>query len=95
MRLIDADVLSEYIKEEIKQDRPDDFKIRNIQRIIEDMPTAYNVENVVERLNTMYDNYAKRKKESYEEQDWENFDIFSHTNEGIYMSINIVKNGYR
>lgn len=65
MRLIDAYVLSEYIKEEIKQDRSDDFKIRNIQRIIEDMPTAYDPEKVVAELEEISEIYCKEycKKE--------------------------------
>lgn len=51
MRLIDADALSEYIQEELKQDRAVYFKIKNIQRFIEDMPTAYDVEKVISELD--------------------------------------------
>ena len=49
-RLIDRNVLLEFVKEELKQDRPYDLKIRNIQRFIEDMPTAYDIEKVVAEL---------------------------------------------
>lgn len=59
MRLIDADALSEYIQEELKQDRPVYFKIKNIQRFIEDMPTAYDVEKVVEELEDILNKSEK------------------------------------
>ncbi len=49
--------LLDFLKEEIKQDRPDDFKIRNIQRYIEDFPTVDEkeiirkpMERILERL---------------------------------------------
>lgn len=62
-RLIDADALIEFVKEELKQDRPHDFKIRNIQRFIKDMPTAYDVEKVVKQLEeetiALEDNYGE------------------------------------
>ncbi len=45
--LISKKVVLDFIKEEMKQDRPNDFKIRNIERFIEDLPTAYDVEKVV------------------------------------------------
>ena len=35
----------------MKQDRPDDFKIRNIERFINDLPTAYDVEKVIEKIS--------------------------------------------
>lgn len=41
--LISRSALIEFVKEELKQDRPYDFKIKNIQRFIEDIPTAYDV----------------------------------------------------
>lgn len=50
MRLIDADLFMDFIKEELKQDRPDFIHIRNIIRILEDLPTAYDVDKVVEQL---------------------------------------------
>lgn len=43
--LISKSKLIEFIQEEIKQDRPDDFKIRNIQKFIYDMPTVDNVDD--------------------------------------------------
>lgn len=53
MRLIDADLFMDFIKEELKQDRPDDFHIRNIIRILEDLPTAYDVDKIVEHLEEL------------------------------------------
>ena len=51
--LISRSALIEFVKEELKQDRPYDFKIKNIQRFIEDMPTAYNVDAVVAELGNI------------------------------------------
>jgi hypothetical protein len=51
--LISKKEVLDFIKKELKQDRPDDFKIRNIQRFIEDLPCAYNVEKVVEEMNKL------------------------------------------
>lgn len=51
--LISRSALIEFVKEELKQDRPYDFKIKNIQRFIEDMPTAYNVDAVVAELEKL------------------------------------------
>lgn len=50
MRLIDADLFLEFINAEMKQNRPDDLHIRNITRVLEDLPTAYDVDKVVEQL---------------------------------------------
>ena len=49
--LISKKVVLDFIKEELKQDRPDDFKIRNIERFINDLPTAYDVEKVIEKIS--------------------------------------------
>jgi len=48
--LISKRAVLEFIQEENKQDTPDDFKIYTIQRFIQDMKPAYNMEAVVERL---------------------------------------------
>lgn len=82
MRLIDADALSEYIQEELKQDRPVYFKIKNIQRFIEDMPTAYDVEKVVAELDDILN-----KSEKY-------FNDFSQGQVLAYLhAIDIVRKG--
>ena len=50
MRLIDADLFLEFINAEMKQNRPDDLHIRNITRVLEDLPTAYDIDKVVKEL---------------------------------------------
>lgn len=50
MRLIDADKFMDFIKDELKQDRPDNIHIRNIIRVLEDLPSAFDVDKVVEQL---------------------------------------------
>lgn len=52
--LISRSAVLNFIKEEVKQDRPEDFKIRNTQRFIEDIPTAYNVDAVVAEIQKAY-----------------------------------------
>lgn len=49
-RLIDADKFMDFIKDELKQNRPDDIHIRNIIRVLEDLPSAFDVDKVVEQL---------------------------------------------
>lgn len=48
------------------------------------------IENLIGRLEEIYNRNDKAKKEAYEEQDWERFDLFTHRNEGVYTSISIV-----
>ena len=50
MRLIDADKFMDFIKDELKQDRPDNIHIKNIIRVLEDLPSAFDVDKVVEQL---------------------------------------------
>lgn len=50
MRLIDADKFMDFIKDELKQDRPDNIHIRNIIRVLEDLPSVFDVDKVVEQL---------------------------------------------
>ena len=67
-RLIDADLFMDFIKEELKQDRPDEIHIRNIIRFLEDLPTAYDVDKVIEQLEEDADvisiphNFSIKKK---------------------------------
>lgn len=60
MRLIDADHFLNFIKEEMKQDRPDDMHLNNIIRVLKDLPTAYDVDKVVEELEEQAEQYRKR-----------------------------------
>lgn len=50
MRLIDADHFLNFIKSEMKQDRPDDMHLSNIIRVLEDLPTVYDIDKVVEEM---------------------------------------------
>ena len=54
-RLIDADKFLDFIKSELKQDRTDEKHLENIICVLENLPTAFDVEKVVKQL----------KKESY------------------------------
>ena len=49
------------------------------------------MERIVERLEEEYDQVDKFKKESYEDKDWERFDMYSYENRGIYKATAIVK----
>lgn len=48
------------------------------------------MQNIVERLEEEYHEIDKSKKESYENGDWERFDMFTDLNRGIYKAIAIV-----
>lgn len=48
------------------------------------------IEKILERLETLYSMNEKTKKNAYEEQDWEKFDLFMHRNEGVYFATKIV-----
>ena len=54
-RLIDADKFLDFIKSELKQDRTDEKHLENIICVLENLPTAFDVDKVVKQL----------KKESY------------------------------
>ena len=49
------------------------------------------IEKMIGRLEELYNSNDKMKKKAYEEQDWENFELFTHGNEGVKESIEIVK----
>ena len=53
--------------------------------------TRKPMKRIVERLEEEYHEIDKSKKESYENGDWERFDMFTNLNRGIYKSIEIVK----
>ena len=48
------------------------------------------IEKLIGRLDELYDINDKAKKEAYEERDWEEFDLYMHRNEGVYMATAIV-----
>ncbi len=48
------------------------------------------IEKLIGRLEELYNSNDKMKKKAYEKQDWENFELFTHGNEGVKESIEIV-----
>ena len=48
------------------------------------------IDKLIGRLEEIYNRNDKAKKEAYEEQDWEYFDLFTHRNDGVYTSISII-----
>ena len=66
MRLIDADELIDYFYYGI-DDKPiiDGISDRKIIDIIKNQPTAYSVDNVIKRLNTLKNEYEERRKNTY------------------------------
>ena len=56
MRLIDADKFLDFIKSELKQDRTDEKHLENIICVLENLPTAFDVDKVEKELE-------KRRKE--------------------------------
>ena len=60
------------------------------QKAIEAWNTRKPMQNIVERLEEEYHEIDKSKKESYENGDWERFDMFTNLNRGIYKAIAIV-----
>lgn len=89
-RYIDADALLKSIDEFIYMNESTKSLYKTIVR---KQPTAFNLDKVVQELEEIYDRNDKMKKEAYEEQDWELFDIYSHLNQSIYIAISIVKAG--
>ena len=61
------------------------------EKQIEWWNTRKSMERIVERLEEEYDQVDKFKKESYEDKDWERFDMYSYENRGIYKATAIVK----
>lgn len=48
------------------------------------------IDKLISRLEELYNDNDKMKKKAYEEQDWENFELFTHGNEGVKESIEII-----
>lgn len=89
--LISRSEVLDFIKKELKQDRPDDFKLRNIQRFVQDLPTSYNVEKVIEQLEQeeteWCDKYCEEKAKG-------NIDLYvDGFGEGLTRALWIVRNG--
>ena len=70
-RLIDADKFLDFIKSELKQDRTDEKHLENIICVLENLPTAFDVEKVVEQLeeqiskhDLLFNKYVKDKDKS-------------------------------
>lgn len=59
-RLIDADKFMDFIKDELKQDRPDNIHIRNIIRVLEDLPSAFDVDKVVVKIQAQAEMQLQR-----------------------------------
>ena len=55
-RLIDADKFLDFIKSELKQDRTDEKHLENIICVLENLPTAYDVEKVEKELEEKVEN---------------------------------------
>ena len=55
-RLIDADKFLEFIKSELKQDRTDEKHLENIICVLENLPTAYDVDKVEKELEEKVEN---------------------------------------
>ena len=67
---ISKSALLDFLEEELKQDRPDDFKIYNTKRYIEDMPTVdekeiirKTVERIISRLEQLKCSQEDAKKD--------------------------------
>ena len=76
-RLIDADKFLDFIKSELKQDRTDEKHLENIICVLENLPTAFDVDKVVEQLE------KEIKENPYQ----------SEYLAGLYKAIEIVKAG--
>lgn len=55
-RLIDADKFLDFIKSELKQDRTDEKHLENIICVLENLPTAFDVDKVVKQLEEKVEN---------------------------------------
>ena len=70
-RLIDADKFLDFIKSELKQDRTDEKHLENIICVLENLPTAFDVDKVVKQLeeqiskhDLLFNKYVKDKDKS-------------------------------
>lgn len=72
-------------------DYDEEEKEKAKQKLIEAWNTRKPMERILERLEENYDFYDGKKKEAYEERDWECFDRYMNVNRGIFEAIAIVK----
>ena len=91
-RLIDADKFLDFIKSELKQDRTDEKHLENIICVLENLPTAFDVEKVVEQLEEHVDEYEKMACECIDDEE-EIVDILEFRAMGVRDAIEIVKAG--
>lgn len=68
-----------------------DEPIDTPEKQIEWWNTRKPIERIVERLEYEYHEIDKSKKESYEDGEWERFDMFANLKNGIGRAIVIVK----
>ena len=69
----------------------DGIPIKNDAESIKRWNTRKPMQNIVERLEEEYHEIDKCKKESYEDGEWERFDMFANLKNGIGRAIVIVK----
>jgi hypothetical protein len=88
MRLIDADLLKENILKWLKPSAPDETEMIEVKDAlvstmieIDEQPTAFNVDNVVEQLETLIED-----KVSESDDDW-------YTAQCLNEAVEIVKGG--
>lgn len=92
MRLIDADLFLENAKNELNCEGKccecDYYNLCEIYKTVEKQPTAYDVDKVVERLETLSDRADdKIMEQEGSEQYWDGF------GDGIDEAIKILKSG--
>ena len=93
MKLIDADLFMDFIKEELKQDRPDFIHIENIIRVLEDLPIAFDVDKVLKQLSEKNRAYYERGLRYEEKGKISSALSINDRAEGIEIAYEIVKRG--
>ena len=85
-RLIDADKFLDFIKSELKQDRTDEKHLENIICVLENLPTAFDVEKVVSELEDL-------KEENFKRGIKENEPALLYASSCLHKALEIVKVG--
>lgn len=98
MRLIDADKLMGELHESLKDDCDlrKDYEFMGIDEFIENQPTAYNVDKVLEQLEYKvkeYDERIEKRKGPTFFDETERIKQFDERAWGIEIAIEIVKGG--
>ena len=86
MRIIDADKFLDFIKSELKQDRTDEKHLENIICVLENLPTAFDVDKVVSELES--------EKKLYEYEYALQMDYYKGISAGYERALDIVKRGW-